>query len=128
MVVLVLVALTSGVVALSLRPSPRQQISREGERLALWLEAMRGQSRGQGRVIRVQVGRTGAQTVDARDPYARGERLNWMYADTVPVTEAMLTMGPEPVLPPQQLQLTHAGDGNVRVRVGTQGLGPWTAQ
>lgn len=128
MVVLALMALVSGVVALSVRPSPQQQIGREAERLALWLEAVRSQSRGQGQVIQVRVDAAGAQTLTPRSDAALNSRLNWLYADTSPVAAVTLTLGPEPILPPQQLLLTSGNDGRTRVRVSTQGLGPWAAQ
>lgn len=59
MVVLSLVALVSGLVALGVRPSPQQQLLREGERLALWLEAVRSHARGQGHGVQVRVDASG---------------------------------------------------------------------
>ena len=127
MVVLSLVALISGLVAISARPSPQQQLAREGERLALWLEAVRSQSRGLGRAVQVRVDPTGARTLDGAPDSLKGERLDWLYSDTWPVAVTTLTLGPEPILPSQQLELSQR-EGRGRVRVGTRGLGPWTAQ
>jgi general secretion pathway protein H len=128
MVVLALVALVSGVVALSIRPSPQQQLGREAERLALWLEAVRSQSRGLGQIMQVRVDASGAQILGPRSDTSPGARLSWLYDDTLPVAVVTLTLGPEPILPPQQLLLTSRTDGRTRVQVGTRGLGPWAAQ
>ena len=127
-VVLALVALVSGLVALGVRPSPQHQLSREGERLALWLEFVRTQSRSQGDWVQVQVDRSGAQALGARPDAVGTGRLNWLYTDTSPMTAVTLILGPEPVLPPQHVLLLSTADDRARVRVGTGGLGPWTAQ
>lgn len=128
-VVLALVAVVSGLVALGVRPTPQQQLSREGERLALWLETVRTQSRSQGQWVQVRVDPTGAHALLGARPDAVGVgRLQWLYADTLPMAAVTLTLGPEPVLPPQHVLLLSTADDRARVRVGTGGLGPWTAQ
>jgi general secretion pathway protein H len=127
-VVLALVAVVSGLVALGVRPTPQQQLSREGERLALWLESVRSQSRRQGDWVQVRVDASGAQAWGARPDAVGAGRLNWLYADTAPMAPVTLTLGPEPVLPAQQVLLLSTGNDRARVRVGTGGLGPWTAQ
>ena len=48
---------------------------------------------------------SGAQILGPRSDTSPGARLSWLYDDTLPVAVVTLTLGPEPILPPQQLLL-----------------------
>ena len=127
LVVLLLVALGSTLVALSLRDTPQHQLEREADRLIGVLETARAQARSrstpllwqadeQGYVIRPAY--TAATTFNdaAQDP----QGLNWLSPGTR-AEPAMLVISAEPVQAPMRLQLTHIGAITSRVTLGSNG-------
>jgi len=132
MVVLAIVALVSGLVAWSMRDSASAQLKQEADRLALWLESARVQARVQGRAVTAQMLPQGVAlqglSVDTQGTADGAIRLGWLRPDTQAVAgNAVLLLGPEPFLPPQQVQLGSARDPSARATVWTNGVGPWRA-
>jgi general secretion pathway protein H len=130
MVVLAIVAILAGVVTWSMRDSAAVQLKQEAERLALWLESARLQARVQGRAVTVQMLPNGVNlqglSVDTPGTTYGASSLSWLHADTQPAGgETVLQLGPEPFLPPQQVQLGSARDPSARATVWTHGVGPW---
>jgi prepilin-type N-terminal cleavage/methylation domain-containing protein len=128
-VVLAIVGLLSTLVAWSARPSIPQQLHQEGVRLAIWLQASHVQARASGWPV---LARASAQGVELTGPGwdpLNTPRLAWRTPNIQvqgPATE--LVLGPEPYLPAQQWILGSALDPSARVRIWTDGTGPWMVE
>lgn len=125
LVVLVILALASGGVVMALRDNDGQRVQREAQRLAALLEAARAQSRASGTAIRWQAA-DGGFSFSGAEPARQ-----WLYPDTrvviahgAPVgsPSSTLTLGPEPIIPAQQVTVIV---GQHRLKVGTDGLQPF---
>ena len=126
MVVLALVALITGLVALSAQPSAPKQLEREAERLAIWLEAARVQARVQNNPLQARALASGVELWGLTPAGEARPTLRWLYPDTRPeVADTRLLLGPEPILPAQSLGLTSQNQTGLLVRVATSGVGPW---
>ena len=131
LVVLVLIALTSGLASLALRDSRETRLEREGVRLAALLEAGRAESRALGIVVRFEL-RAGDATPQnsATDfqfaglPPKAQPPGRWLEADTRAqiVGAPALKLGPEPLIGAQRIVLRL--DGQQRT-VATDGLAPF---
>jgi general secretion pathway protein H len=129
MVVLVIIALVTGLVALRIQPDPQQQLRMDGERLSLWLEAVRAQSRVQGRPAQARVTAQGVEVIGLTQANQAAPRLNWLSSDTRPaLPESLLWLGPEPILAAQKLTLVSVRDPSTSTVIWTNGLGPWALQ
>jgi general secretion pathway protein H len=128
LVVLVIVAMISTVVVLSLRDGMTSQLEREAERLGALLEGARAQSRASGTAV---TWRPGASPDES--PF----RFVGLGASPAPPTRwldervtaqvlgrPMLVLGPDAILPAQRVVLRL---GDRRLDLATDGLGPFTA-
>ena len=128
LVVMVIVAMISSVVVLSLRDGLTTQLEREAERLGALLEGARAQARASGATV---TWRPGASPDEA--PF----RFVGLGADPAPPTRwldervtaqvlgrSTLVLGPDAILPAQRVVLRL---GDRRLDVATDGLGPFAA-
>jgi general secretion pathway protein H len=128
LVVLVIVAMISGVVVLSLRDSMASQLEREAERLGALLEGARAQARASGATVTWRPGSSPDES-----PF----RFVGLGANPAPPTRWLdervtaqvlgrptLILGPDAILPAQRVVLRL---GDRRLDVATDGLGPFTA-
>ena len=126
MVVVLLVAIATGITSLSLRDSSQSKLEEEGARLSALLESARTQSRIVGTDVRWQPTKDGGGFEFLGLPPLATTQLpnHWLdsetHADIVGAPQILL--GPEPLLPPQRVVL-HLGDHEIAV--GTDGLAPF---
>jgi general secretion pathway protein H len=134
MVVVLIVALASGMVVFSLRDTQGIALEREGQRLAALLEYARAQSRLQGTPVRWRVTRNGFALEGLNKPVPEQP---WLSPDTrvldvLPrnpaidsASLAVLALGPEPVLAPQSVLLGSGQTPGNTVRVASDGVQPF---
>lgn len=128
LVVLVIVAMISGAVVLSLRDGLTTQLDREGERLGALLEGARAQARVSGVAV---------SWVPAASPDESPFRFVGLAASPAPPTRWLddrvtaqvvgrpaLVLGPDAILPAQRVVLRLA---DRRLDIASDGLGPFTA-
>ena len=134
MVVVLIVALASGMVVFSLRDTQGIALEREGQRLAALLEYARAQSRLQGTPVRWRATRNGFALEGLNKPVPEQP---WLSQDTrvldvLPRNPAIdsaslaaLALGPDPVLSPQSVLLGSGQTPGNTVRVATDGVRPF---
>ena len=126
LVVISIIALATAGVGLAMRDSGDTQLQREGERLSALLEAARVQSRPAGIPVRWRATPQGfvfeGLPGDVRPP------TGWLDAGTGVRGNAVLWLGPEPLIGPQEVIVVNAARPQRAVRVATDGLRPFTAQ
>jgi general secretion pathway protein H len=128
LVVVALIAITSATISLALRDPAELQLQREAQRLAALLETARAESRASGLAVRwIPKGiKTGEDFHFAGLPSTIRLPSRWLgdpVAVTIPTATATnpgLVLGPEPVIPAQQLRLQL---GTQSLVLGTDGLG-----
>jgi len=130
-VVLVLIALASGLAGLALRQSDASRLEREAVRLAALLEAARAEARATGVAVRFEL----ASTPDAEAPYrfvglAPSQALpqRWLEPGTqarIDANPPVLLLGPEPMIGAQRLVLSLGGQS---LTLATDGLAPFSPQ
>ena len=124
LVVVAIMAIASAGIAFALRDNADTLLDREAQRLAALLDAARAQSRASGRAVRWV-------------PVDGGFRFEGQIAGTLPSTwldaatraagSTPLVLGPEPLIPPQEVLLVSSTNPARRMRVATDGLRPFTA-
>jgi general secretion pathway protein H len=125
MVVVLIVAVASGMISLSLRDRSQSRLETEGARLSALLETARTQSRIIGTDVSWQPVATGGFEFDGLPPAASKELpRHWLDNDTTAtiVGAKALKLGPEPLLPAQRVVL-HLGERELAI--GTDGLTPF---
>ena len=125
LVVISIMALATAGVSLAMRDSGQTQLEREAARLAALLESGRAQSRGTGVPVRWRAD-------------ARGFRFEGLPASTLPTQwldagtnvrgPAILQLGPEPLIGPQQVLLVNQAYPERMLRVVTDGVRPFTVE
>lgn len=128
LVVVALIAITSATISLALRDPAELQLQREAQRLAALLETARAESRASGLAVRwIPKGvKTGEDFHFAGLPPTIQLPSRWLgdpVAVTIPTATAAdpgLVLGPEPVIPAQQVRLQL---GTQTLVLGTDGLG-----
>ena len=125
MVVVLIVAIASGVVAVTLRDRSDSKLEEEGARLSALLETARTQSRIVGTEVR-WAPRTegGFEFMGLPSLAAKELPSKWLDSETTAtiVGAPQLRLGPEPLLPAQRVVL-HLGEREIAV--GTDGLSPF---
>ena len=121
LVVLAIVALGTGALVWALRDSASQQLDEEAQRLSALLEAGRAQSRTSGVALRWRSSDTGFVIETLPPGLAAPKPHAWLYPQTRP-SVSTLWLGPEPILPPQSLELTQGDGSRGSVRVASDGL------
>ena len=125
MVVVLIVAVASGMTVVSLRDRSQSKLEEEGARLSALLETARTQSRIVGTDVRWAPLTTGGFEFIGLPPKAARELpSHWLDSDTTAtiVGAPQLRLGPEPLLPAQRVVL-HLGEREIAV--GTDGLSPF---
>lgn len=125
MVVVLIVAVASGMTVVSLRDRSQSKLEEEGARLSALLETARTQSRIVGTDVRWAPLATGGFEFIGLPPKAAKELpSHWLDSDTTAtiVGAPQLRLGPEPLLPAQRVVL-HLGEREIAV--GTDGLSPF---
>jgi general secretion pathway protein H len=125
MVVMLIVAVATGLVTLTLRDRAQSQLETEGARLAAVLETARTQSRIIGTDVRwAPVATGGFEFLGLPAAASKDLPHRWLDADTkaTVVGAPQLRLGPEPLLPAQRVVL-HLD--NREIAVGTDGLSPF---
>lgn len=128
LVVLFIVALASGLVAVSLPDRAQGRLDEDAERLAALLETARAESRASGIEVRWEpLAPTPDANADFRFaglPAAMQRHTRWLTpgvsAEVVGARAVLL--GPEPVLPPQRIVLRLEDQ---RLELASDGLGPF---
>ena len=125
MVVMLIVAVATGLVTLSMRDSSQNKLEDEGARLAALLESARTQSRIVGTDVRWEPVREGGfHFLGLPAPALAQLPTHWLDADTQAaiVGAPQIRLGPEPLLPAQRVVLKL---GEHEVAVGSDGLSPF---
>lgn len=123
MVVVAIIAIGSAGVAFAMRDSTATLLEREAQRLAALLESGRAQSRTSGRPVRWHPVEGGF-----RFEGASGGSLpeNWLTEGTQALGTPVLVLGPEPIIGPQAVLIESAVHRGRALRIGTDGIRPFT--
>ena len=123
LLVVAIIAVASAGVGFALRDSAANELERDAQQLAARLEAVRAQSRATS---------TAASWIAVDGGYllavpgaAAPERYSWRVAETRTGSVRVLRLGPEPMLPAQQIELLAHGHA---VRIVSDGLRPFAVQ
>lgn len=125
MVVVLIVAVATGMTVLSLRDRSQSKLEEEGARLSALLETARTQSRIVGTEVRwAPLTEGGFQFMGLPSLAAKELPSRWLDSGTTAtiVGAPQLRLGPEPLLPAQRVVL-HLGEREIAV--GTDGLSPF---
>ncbi len=126
MVVVLIVAVATAIVSLSIRDSSQSKLEEEGARLSALLESARTQSRVIGTDVRWAPLKdtSGFQFIGLPPLASQQLPSHWLDSDTHAdiVGSDQIQLGPEPLLPAQRIVL-HLGDK--QLAVGTDGLSPF---
>lgn len=125
LIVISIMALATAGVSLALRDNEQTQLEREAARLAVLLEAGRAQSRATGIPVQWRADARGFRFEGLPPNTLPGQ---WLDAGTAVRGPATLQLGPEPLIGPQQVLLTHQARPERALRVGTDGLRPFTVE
>ena len=123
LVVITIIAIATAGAALALRDPGQTQLEREGERLAALLESARAQSRTSGNPVYWRALPQGFRF----DGLPNNGRLSgaWLDAHTQVLRGTDLVLGPEPLIPPQQVIIANTLSPGRALRIGTDGLRPF---
>lgn len=133
LVVIAIIAMATAGVGLALRDSGQTTLDREAERLSALLESARAQSRANGVAVRWRPTPQGPGnfTFDGLPPDAlpSGWLADGIVAQPLAsdgTAAVALQLGPDPIIAAQQVLLTLEGPPALSVRIGTDGLRPFT--
>lgn len=125
LLVVAIVAIVSGGVSLALRDSGHSALEREGQRLAGLLESARARSQASGIPVRWRSSPAGF----AFDGLAPGSTQHpWLSGDIFAQGAPVLSLGPEPIIAPQQVILVARGSTLRSLMVATDGVRPFSVQ
>ena len=125
LVVVALIAIASAGVSLSLRDSSQTALERDAERLASLFESARAQARASG--VAVQWRTTPGGFVF--EGLTRSEMPStWLTDSTRASLASPLLLGPEPLIGPQAVALSHISNASRTLWVVTDGLQPFRVQ
>jgi general secretion pathway protein H len=135
LLVVAIIAMASAGVGFALRDMGQSQLEREGLRLAAMLESARARSRAVGVPVYWRASDTGFSFIglpqpapvaggDGTAPVANGSNdiapvMAWLTEGLSVSADTVLTLGPEPLIGPQDIVLVH---GTQRIHVRTDGL------
>ena len=132
MIVVAIVAMATAGVSLALRDTAQAQLETEGLRLAALLDAARAQSRASGVPVRWQPTAQGFQ-FDGLEPIkdsSGGAALptRWQAEGISASVERPLLLGPEPLVPAQQVKLWRTDQPDKAIWLVTDGVRPFGVQ
>lgn len=132
LLVLAITALATAGVGFALREAGQSQLEREGLRLVAMLESARARSRASGVAVVWQAGATGfsftglppsAQDAPPQPMGVGGTQfapvLPWLADGVTVASGSAVTLGPEPIIAPQEIVLLR---GEQRLHIATDGL------
>ena len=123
LVVVAIMAVATAGVSLSLRDSSGTALEREAQRLAVLLESARAQSRMSAVPVRWRTTATGF----AFDGLAESSLpTEWLSPDVQADGRPVVTLGPEPVIGPQQIRLVSVSKPENSLTLATDGVRPFT--
>ncbi len=123
LLVVAIVAIVSGGVSFALRDSGQAALEREGQRLAALLESARARSQASGVPVHWRATATGFTFEGlAADSLPH----SWLSPDVVASEPKVLLLGPEPIIPPQQVRLVARNQTARSLTVLTDGVRPFT--
>ena len=138
LVVLLLIALVSGMASLALRDGNDFRLEREAMRLAALLEAGRAEARASGVAVRFELSGDAPGAAGASDERGRAYRFVGLPPETLPAGHWLdphvharidgaqaLRLGPEPLIGAQRIVLSL---GQEQLVLGTDGLAPFAVQ
>lgn len=125
LVVVAIIAIASAGVSFAVRDAAGASLDREAQRLAALLEAGRAQSRLGGQPVTWRAVE-GAFRFEGLPPDALPGQ--WLTPGTAVQGTAQLVLGPEPIIGPQAVVITHADAPGRSLRVATDGLRPFSVQ
>ena len=119
-------ALATAGVGLAMRDGGQTQLEREAARLAALLESARAQSRAGGIPVRWRA-LPGGFRFEGLPRSAQAALPNqWLDPGTVVRGPAELLLGPEPLIGPQQVLITHQSSPDRTLRIVTDGVRPFS--
>ena len=122
LVVVAIIAIATAGVSFALRDTQATQLEREAQRLAALLESARAQSRASGVPVRWRVVEGGFR-FDGAQPGTLPEQ--WLSDTTQVQGNAVLVLGPEPIIGPQQVVIAASNAPGRQLRIATDGLRPF---
>jgi len=122
LVVVAIIAIATAGVSFALRDSSATQLEREAQRLAALLESARAQSRASGVPVRWYATEGGFHFDGAP---AESLPDSWLSDSTHVVGTATLQLGPEPIIPRQEVVLASTAAPGRSLRIATDGLRPF---
>lgn len=126
LVVLLIMALGSAGVVLSLRQSPEQALEQEAQRLIYWLEVARQQSSTQGQRVQWVANEQGYAFFSSGPSALPKGTIPWLNSNTMLLSDRhTLVLGPEPILSPQFIELGAKDQAGLHLQVGTHGVEPF---
>jgi len=132
LVVIAIIAIATAGVGLALRDTGQEGLDREAERLSALLEAARAQSRASGIAVRWRVTPQEADNFSFDGLPSTTLPTRWLSSGITaqPLAAngsaiAALQLGPEPIIPAQQVLLTSEGPPERTLRIATDGLRPF---
>ena len=138
LVVLLLIALVSGMASLALRDGNDFRLEREAMRLAALLEAGRAEARASGVAVRFELSGDAPGAAGASDERGRAYRFVGLPPEVLPAGHWLdprvharidgaqaLRLGPEPLIGAQRIVLSL---GEEQLVLGTDGLAPFAVQ
>ena len=128
LVVISIIALATAGVGLAMRDSGQALLEREAARLAALLESARAQSRAGGLPVRWRADAQGFRFEGLPQSATAALPTQWLDTGTAVRGTAVLLLGPEPLIGPQQVLITHQTHPERTLRVATDGVRPFTVE
>ena len=126
LVVISIMAIATAGVGVAMRDGGQTQLEREAARLAALLESARAQSRAMGVAVYWRALPQGFR-FEGLPPGAQAALpTQWLDAGTTARGQAVLQLGPEPLIRPQQVLITHQSHPERSLRIATDGVRPFT--
>ncbi|NDY92773.1 prepilin-type N-terminal cleavage/methylation domain-containing protein [Ideonella livida] len=124
LLVVALIAVSVGMVSLSLRDADANRLEEEAQRLSALLDSARARSRAMGRPVAWQPVKDGSAFRFSGLPDGQALPSQWLDERTRAQVDGApeLVLGPEPIGPPQRVRLVI---GERSLTLGTDGLGPF---
>ena len=125
LIVVAIMAVATAGVALSLRDSSGTALEREAQRLAVLLESARAQSRMSAIAVRWRTTATGFAFDGLPDSSLPTQ---WLSPDVRAAGTPVVTLGPEPIIGPQQIRLVSISKPENSLMLATDGLRPFSVR
>ena len=126
LVVISIMALATAGVSMAMRDGGQTQLEREAARLAALLESARAQSRATGVTVYWRALPQGFR-FEGLPPSAQAALpTQWLDAGTTARGQAVLQLGPEPLISPQQVLITNQSHPERSLRIATDGVRPFS--